>query len=84
MLSTNVGAFNFNETATHELNTTKEIFANIAPLTQAAEATITKFLPRDHNLNFEGQVNDVGVGEQNGGEGSRATQGTDAATQLLD
>jgi hypothetical protein len=36
MLSTNVKAFNFNETATHELNTTKEISANIAPLTQAA------------------------------------------------
>jgi hypothetical protein len=32
MLSTDVKAFNFNETATYELNTTKEIPANIAPL----------------------------------------------------
>jgi hypothetical protein len=80
MLSINVKAFNFNETATHVLNTTKEISANTTPLTQTALVTITGFLPRDHSLNFEGLVSDVGVVEQNRGESIRATQGTDAAT----
>jgi hypothetical protein len=80
MLSTDAKAFNFNETATYELNTTKEIPANIAVLTQAALVTITGFLSRDHSLNFEDQVSDDGVVEQNREEGIRATQGTDAAS----
>jgi hypothetical protein len=82
MPSTDVKSFN--EKVTHELNATKQAPANIAPLTQDALVTTTGFLPRDHSLKFEDQVSDDGVVEENRKEGIRATQGMDAATQLLD
>jgi hypothetical protein len=53
-------------------------------LTQDALVTTTGFMPRDHSLNFEDQVSDDGVVQQNTKEGIRATQGMDPSGQLLD
>ena len=75
----------FNEKVTHELNASEKFFARVAaPLTQDALVTTTGFKPRDHCHNFEDQISDDGVIQDNVKEGIRATQGKDAATQLLD
>jgi hypothetical protein len=74
----------FNENVARELNATEHVTTHIPPLTQDALVTTTGFMPRDHSLNFEDQVSDDGVVQQNTKEGIRATQGMDPSGQLLD
>jgi hypothetical protein len=72
-----------NEKIIHDLKATEQVPTIGAPLTQDALVMRTGAMPRDHSLNFEDQISDDGVVEQTK-EGIRASQGVDAATQLLD
>jgi len=74
----------FNQKVTHELNATKQVPGNPAPLTQDALAVNTGFTPRNHNHNFEDQVSDDGVVELNVKEGIRANQENNGVDQLAD
>jgi hypothetical protein len=73
----------FNEKIADELKATEHVITYGAALTQDALVKTTGFKPRDHSVNFEDKISDDGVVDQTK-EGIRATQGVDAATQLLD
>jgi hypothetical protein len=76
-------ATSVNDKIIYELKATEYVPTLGAPLTQGALVMATGAQPRDHSLNFEDQVSDDGVIQQTK-EGIRASQGVDAATQLLD